>query len=82
MNYTHQQYKDAVGTISIFELVRKNEFEYLWKNQLSMISPIDNMPSSLRDKIKEFAWKVYLEGSITTQITNFEIEKELNENKS
>lgn len=46
-----------------FERNRKLDFEHLWKNELSMMHPLDNMPSHLRDKLKEFSWKVYFEGS-------------------
>jgi hypothetical protein len=37
------------------------EFEQLWKNHLSMLSPLDSMSPSLRDKFKEFSWQTYLE---------------------
>lgn len=37
-------------------------FKYLWKNQFSMIPPMDKMTLEEREKLKEFAWKIYLEG--------------------
>lgn len=42
---------------------RRLDFEYLWKNDFSLTYPIDKMPVHLREKLKEFAWKVYFEGS-------------------
>ena len=52
------------------------EFEQLWKNHLSMLSPLDSMSPSLRDKFKEFSWQTYLEGSIMTQNICNEMAKE------
>lgn len=39
----------------------KDEFEQLWRDYLSTISPLDKMSLGLRDKIKPFALAVYLE---------------------
>lgn len=36
-------------------------FKYLWKNQFSMIPPMDKMTLEEREKFKEFAWKIYFE---------------------
>ncbi len=39
----------------------KDEFERLWRDYLSTISPLDKMSLGLRDKIKPFALAVYME---------------------
>ena len=44
---------------------KKLDFDQLWVSHFSNISPLDCMPANLRDKLKEFAWKVYWEGCLS-----------------
>lgn len=62
--------------LRLFRINRRYEFDHLWKSHFSMLPPLDSISASLRDKLKEFSWQVYLEGSIMTQIDTEEIEKE------
>lgn len=38
---------------------KKELFEIVWKNNISFMSPLDTMSQSLREKLKEFAFKVF-----------------------
>lgn len=51
-----------------FKLDTKCDFEFHWPIELSMHPPLDTMPSSLRDKIKDFAWQMYLRGAQETML--------------
>ena len=45
---------------SDFKGLQAEKFERLWREEFSFIPPLDKMPASLRDKLKEYSWKVYI----------------------
>ena len=38
----------------------RNAFEIMWKNNLSFIPPMDTMSQSIREKLKEFTFNVFI----------------------
>jgi hypothetical protein len=55
-----------------FKGFQAEKFERLWREEFSLIPPLDKMPATLRDKLKEYSWKVYMSSVIDM---NNEIQK-------
>jgi len=47
-----------------FKGLQTEKFERLWREEFSFIQPLDKMPATLRDKLKEYSWKVYMSSVI------------------
>lgn len=62
--------------LKVFMSNRRFEFDQLWITHFSMLPPFDSMSATSRDKLKEVSWKIYLEGSMMTQIETEEMEQE------
>lgn len=59
-----------------FKTLQEEKFERLWREEFSFIPPLDKMPAALRDKLKEYSRKVYMNSVISM---NNEIQRIANE---
>jgi hypothetical protein len=55
-----------------------NVFNRLWINHFSCIPPLDKMPVELRERLKEFAKKVF-ETTISVQVSSDDLETMLDD---
>ena len=68
-NYPLEDENDLKG-------LQAEKFECLWREEFSLIPPLDKMPAALRDKLKEYSCKVYMNSVISM---NNEIQRIANE---
>ena len=50
---------DALDIIGDYITTKTKQFDYIFRDQLSLIPPLDKMDYDQREQLKKFAWKVY-----------------------